>query len=558
MQLYFIYDCENRTWRESQEEWVKEDMEKIPVKLILETDSQDKIDQFLAENNQHTLFAYSTKNIHDYRQDYLNKYAVARWRVQLFEKQQTAIIIADVLTLVSDNDTDYPYNFSLSPKSCQQFSFRLDYGRGKYMANPYIEISSELYSCRLKNKWDWIDNLGLYNKKFSIYPVLPDTVGHKAMEFLKNLARKEFGFVPTVPDNIPMGNLLKYFVQFPLDVNVGWYADLLGENFKQRINRNNDSNFKLLCEVFSLPPLKSLKKAYNNNCRVMFICYILKLIGVEDINAWQQFYGIRKIMGTDIETLGLVLGRNGSFKDGLFYIKTAYKWHNLGHRGKWEYGDDSNISFVIQTPADLVKWIIERWGIKRTVEIIYPIINEWNGMVNDSIHMWRLLKNTEYMHENIIKHMYRNGFTNELHDILMYHFIRYQDAREAELAERNNADAERRRKLLPLEFSLTPEELCLAEETKYGTFHIARTGADLHRTGKLFENCVFSYATRMETKQCTIYYLMKEEIPLACIEVRGKEICQASGPRNKRMKPEARMAVQEWSEKHGLYLPPKL
>lgn len=558
MQLYYIYDCEKRTWRESQEEWVKEDMEKIPVKLILEADSQEKIDRLLAENNQHTLLAYSTKNVHDYRQDHLNKYAVARWRVQLFEKQQTAIIIADVLTLVSDNDTEYPYSFSLTKNSWQQFSFRLDYGRGKYMANPYINLSSELYGHHVKNKWDWIDNLGLYHNSFSIYPVLPDTVGQGVMEFLKKLAGKEFGFEPTVSDNIPMGRLLKYFIQFPLDVNVGWYADLLGEDFKQRINRNNDSNFKLLCEVLGLPPLKSLKKAYNNNCRVLFICFILKSIGLEDINAWQQFYGIKKIMGEDIENLRLVLGRSGAFKKGQIFIKTSYKWRNLGRGGKWMYGYDSDITYDISSSSELVKWLLEKWGIKRTVEIIYPIINEWNDTVKDSIRMWRLLKNTEYMHRNIIQSIYRNGFTDELHDIMMYHFIRYQEARDAEIAERNKVEAERRKALLSLKFSLTHEELCRAEETKYGTFHIARSGADLDCTGKLFKNCVFSYVYSMEKKQCTIYYLMKEEIPLACIEVRGKNICQASGPRNDRMKPEARMAVQEWAEKHGLYLPPKL
>ena len=98
MQLYYIYDCETGTWQESQAEWVKDDIEKIPVEPVFADSNQDDIDRLLTESKEHTLFAYSgNKSKKPYYQvRKYSKYAVARWRVQLFEKQQTAIIIADV------------------------------------------------------------------------------------------------------------------------------------------------------------------------------------------------------------------------------------------------------------------------------------------------------------------------------------------------------------------------------------------------------------------------------------------------------------------------------
>ena len=98
MQYIYVYDCKTGTWRESQEDWVKDDIEKIPVALVFAGSNQADIDRLLSESDSRTLFAYSDNDIRlPFRQrENYGKYAVARWRIQLSEKQQTAIIIADV------------------------------------------------------------------------------------------------------------------------------------------------------------------------------------------------------------------------------------------------------------------------------------------------------------------------------------------------------------------------------------------------------------------------------------------------------------------------------
>ena len=537
MQLYYIYDCETGTWQESPAEWVKDDIEKIPVEPVFADSNQDDIDRLLTESKEHTLFAYSgNKSKKPYYQvRKYSKYAVARWRVQLFEKQQTAIIIADVYVL--DEGV-------IIRRSYRQLSLRLDYGQWKYTAVPTDEVSVLYRGNSYSNKWDWVDDIGSYNYSYTAYPRLPENIGNRVMDFLKKLARAEFGFVPTVPKNIPVNRLLRYFVQFPLDVNVGWYVDLFGYDFKRKVHRNNDSNFELVCDYLNLPSAKSLKKAYHSNGRVLLLCYFLTRVGLRDVNAWQQFYSLTEIMGVDI-------GRLGLDKYGELYIKSGHRYDHVWWGDTWNHllYNIERESFFEEWHL-LVNWLSERWGTKRAGEIIYQVIVDMDPMVRDTLNKWKNNYMNEMLQENFVQAIHRYGFTRETHDIA----FPPQPQPVNRVVQRTFDYEAHCRRMMSIEFELTKTELSRVEETKDGTFRIAHSGAELKEVGALFHNCVFSYTEMMNNKMCTIYYLVQQGKARACLEVRDKMIMQASGPCNRRLDKDATTAVLEWAVRHKLKL----
>ncbi|MBE6100323.1 MAG: hypothetical protein E7197_09755 [Anaerovibrio sp.] len=537
MQYIYVYDCKTGTWRESQEDWVKDDIEKIPVALVFAGSNQADIDRLLSESDSRTLFAYSDNDIRlPFRQrENYGKYAVARWRIQLSEKQQTAIIIADVYTV------DYRM-LALRKRSYKQLSLRLDYGRWKYSAIPTDEVTVWYKGNNYTDKWDWLDDIGSYNNKYNVYPHLPDVVGNRVMEFLKKLAKKEFGFVPTVPKNMPMNRLLRYFVQFPLDVNVGWYIDLFGYDFKQKVHRNNDSNFELVCDYLNLPAVKSLKKAYHNNGRIMLLCYFLARIGLRDVNAWQQFYDLTEIMGVDIGRLGL--DRYGEIynKSGCGRYGRCDVWWGYDEYG-WKFKNERESFF--EGWHLLANWLLDRWGTKRASEIIYQVLTGMNHMVRDALNGWKREFLAENIDDNLSQAIYQHGFTEETHDILFPH-------NPGEYANNSICTEEYFKRMMATEFKLTSKELSRVEETMDGTFDIAHTGAELKTIGALFHNCVFGYTEKMDQKRCTIYFLTKQGKALACIEVCGKNIVQAFGPCNRRLEKDVLTAVLGWAARHQL------
>ena len=66
-------------------------------------------------------------------------------------------------------------------------------------------------------------------------------------------------------------------------------------------------------------------------------------------------------------------------------------------------------------------------------------------------------------------------------------------------------------------------------------------------------NCVFNcYTERMQRKDCTIYYLQKDERYLACIEVRNERVVQARGMCNGHLQGDLFETVTSWCARHEL------
>lgn len=106
--------------------------------------------------------------------------------------------------------------------------------------------------------------------------------------------------------------------------------------------------------------------------------------------------------------------------------------------------------------------------------------------------------------------------------------------------------------LSKVKFELTESQLAREEETSQGDFKVVRTGQSLKMISMYMNNCVFSYIQSMLRKECTIYYLKKDNKYLACIEVKKGAVIQASGAHNRKLEGEVLEAVLSWCTKHDL------
>ena len=550
-QLYYIFDGKKWEWTESDEEWVKRDIEEFNIELV--TNAMTAKDKALvakkqSENNllAHFDFEYSDVG-HNFEFGSLggmtvNANVVARWCLQLYREQKLAIIMADAFKVeitgccTKSENTCHRYKYIQAERTQsfyrwhryklfdtihKQYILRLDYGNWNYTAvpNKKSRIWSNNYYYNVKH--DWTDK-GFY---FSLE--IPQAVVARAMAFLKGLAMEEFGFSPTVPDNIPGNKLLKYFVQYPMDVNVGLYVDMLGNDFGRQELRKNDSNFDLVCDYLKLPKTKSLKKAYHANYAALAICYFLaRRIGIEDINIWQYFLAGQKLLENDIDTFGID-------RDGCIYLK---KRRNTFFWFDWHL---------------LYEWLLEKWGAKRTGEILSEALlkpldrDKW-----DCLRLWREDYEEDDLPAEFVRAIYCHGISKEAHDV--------RNMLVPQVNEQNNQVKEQRNRerllnMCDIIFDLTQNELAREEETSEGTFKVARTGRDLYDISNNMRNCVFRcYTKSMQRKNCTIYYLQKGKKYLACIEVRKRMVVQALGMCNSKLRGDLYKAVTSWCARHEL------
>jgi len=555
-QFYYIFSGTQWKWVETDEDWVKDEIEKINIELVNNIMSEEERNNVAINNSGKKKLLcyvdtnYSKRNSIEYWYPNCDLFrGVARWRLQLDKSRKTAIILADVykvnINTVWLDSRPISYNFCIYGKKSLQHSLRLDYGNGKYIVIPAKSerVKSKRYGWTYK--YDWTE------RGFEFSTEIPQIIVDHAMTFLKELAIEEFGFSPTVSANIPGYMMLKYFTQYPLDTNVGWYADRFGYDFSCKVNRKNDSNFALICDYLNLPKTKGLRKAYHENYASLILCFFLKEIGVEDINVWQYFYGGTKLMGVDIGELVIDLDNNLCVKKG---IPNEYWWHNSAWYGVSRLKDFAEIYFGDYNHRYvrwhlLYNWLREKWGAKRCGEILSDAMLNINRDKYDCLQMWLEDYLKGELPEPFVQAIYQYGISIEAHDVKVE--LRVQAMREAE-HERMVLRGLSLDELSEVKFELNESQLAKEEETPQGEFKVARTGQALKLISMYMNNCVFSYTQQMLRKECTIYYLKKDDKYLACIEVKKGAVIQASGYHNRKLEGEVLEAVLSWCTKHDL------
>ena len=547
-QLYYIFDEKNRLWIETKDLWVTDDIEKYNLKFLNSLMSDEELlKEAIKKPEDNTLLAYLDLNYSSTVTGFKN--AVARWRIQIYKEQKTVIVLADTFNVMVKhryrcdykNFLEKPVSIEHFSKISKQFSLRLDYGRWKYTAIPFRAEQVEVRGSMVDYKFDWAEG----NLDFSVQ--IPSNIVNRAMGFLQEMAREEFGFNPTVPSNMPGDKLLKYFVQYPLDVSVGWYVDMLGFDFYSKVVRKNQSNADLVCDYLQLPKTKGIKKVYHENPEALIICYFLKEIGIEDINVWQYFFDGKTLMGVNMNQLGI--DRNGEFyfKDNS-YDARRYWWDNSSaydERELAEYiGKDKDKYNTRYVGWHLLySWLMDKWGAKKTGEILRDVLLNIDYYKYDCLRLWLEDYRENNFPEEFVQAIYRYGISREAHD------LRNELIRQAVNHKLNDQYLH----LLTIEFKLNKVEMGREEETALGSFRIARSGRDLYFVSENMHNCVFRlYTKKMQLKACTIYYLQKDEEYLACIEVIKGTVVQAYGKYNKVLAGDLLETVTDWCVRNDL------
>ena len=563
-QLYYIFSGTQWKWVETEEDWVKDDIEKIEFELVNNLMSEEERNNVAVNNSgKKKLLCYIDTNYSgmiddEYWHPGYPVRGVARWRLQLDKSRKTAIIYADVYEVkvytVRYQNKPIVYNFNIASKNSLQNSLYLNYGNGQY--NPLPGRAGRLksnknvyvYGYEWNYCYDWTE------RGFNFSTEIPQIIVERAMTFLQELAVEEFGFSPTVSANIPGYMMLKYFTKYPLDVNVGWYAERFGYDFSRKVNRKNDSNFALICDYLKLPKTKGLRKAYHENYASLIICFLLKEIGVEDINIWQYFYGGTKLMGVDIGAIVIDRNYNLCVKKG---IPTRYWWDHTGRCEVSRLKDFTEIYFGDYNHRYvgwhlLYNWLREKWGAKRCGEILSDAMLNINRDKYECLQMWLEDYLKGELSEPFVQAIYQYGISAEAHDVKVE--LRAQAMREShamELQERLGRGISLD-DLLSVKFDLTEVQLAREEETRVGDFKVARSGQALKMISMFMSNNAFNYTESMHRKECTIYYLKQDNKYLAFIEVKKGEVIQASGPHNRTLHGEVLKAVLNWCRDHDL------
>ncbi len=545
-QIYYYFDGKSGAWAECHEPWIEKDIEKFSLSIVDKGMGEREISALAQEQSPNHLLAYVDIGDFDYRYDCAYKKAVARWRVQLYKPQKTAIILVDVFSVMGTQN-----GVSLHTRGSKQFSLRLDYGKWKYTVIPSKLEQAESGGNVFNYKYDWTD------EGFDFSVEIPQIVADRVMVFLKELAQEEFGFVPTVPSDIPTARLIKYFTQYPLDVNVGWYVDMLGYDFARHIIRANDTNFDLICDYLKLPKTKGLQKAYRENGRSLAVCHFLQKIGIEDVNMWSQFFDIKRLWGQDIEKLGI--DRNGAFyrRQGFSW---RYWWGDVSDYSiNWWWKNQDKEAIADYDPAYvgwqmLCRWLTEKWEPLKVAEILHSALEDSSEDIKDCLSMWFRSYTNNEMNDEFVHALYRTGFSKETHDIWTAEERRLQRLAMEQFRREQNA---RHNSYLDIEFTLTKGDLMKEEDTPQGSFRIARSGKELFELSEAFHNCVFYlYTEKMNRRECAIYYLEQEGKPVACIEVSKGVIVQARGDHNHILKGDIKDAVVDWGIRHNLEFKP--
>ena len=545
-QSYYYFDGKSRAWVECQEPWIEKDIEKFSLSIVDKGMGERQLDALAEQQSPDHLLAYVDIGDFDYRYSCVYKKAAARWRLQLYRPQKTAIILVDVFSVMGTPD-----GVELHRRGSKQYSLRLDYGKWQYTAIPSKSEQAESGGSVFNYKYDWTDD------GFDFSVEIPQIVADRVMTFLKELSQEEFGFIPTVPEDIPPAKLMKYFTQFPLDVNVGWYVDMLGYDFARKIIRTNDTNFDLICDYLQLPKTKGLQKAYRENGRSLAICFFLQKIGITDINLWPHFYNINHLLGQNLDRLGI--DRVGAF----------YK-----RKGAWQrywWGDVSNFEISwwwkkqekdVRSEYDpayvgwqmLCSWLMDKWEPVRVAEILHSAMEGGSSDIRDCLNMWFNSYTSDELTDEFVQAIYRTGFSKETHDVWTAEQRRRYEQDIEQMRREKNA---RHKHYMEIEFTLAKGDLMKEEDTPQGSFKIARNGKELFELSEIFHNCVFYlYTEKMNNRECAIYYLEKNGQPVACIEVVKGVITQALGDHNHILKGEIKDAVVDWGIRHNLEFKP--
>lgn len=153
-------------------------------------------------------------------------------------------------------------------------------------------------------------------------------------------------------------------------------------------------------------------------------------------------------------------------------------------------------------------------------------------------------RNDMALHPDTMRTLLREGFTQNVHDLLM-------DELPGIIQRRPRGGYDLGALLTPeknMEFQYTDKELGYAGKIKGYQIVLPKDTNELRRYGRIFHNCVASYVSSVLEKLTIILALKKGEKYIACLEVKQNRLVQAKGPCNQGLARDIDEILCLWAE----------
>lgn len=457
--------------------------------------------------------------------------APIRWRVRVDDVRMHIQLINEY---VAGSNFKKAATFDASD-SCQnvyqQRYISLDFANSKVVYNPDNRRRKlEKYGKKTNNMekyffYDWRRNM-----------VLPECMTKLVEKILKEFALQRFGFVP---NNKPLSEekdrlmYLEALTEYPLDISVKPIVDLVGWRLKRRLSPYMDNCFEIACDELGITPIKSLRREYKKDGRILLLCKQLQSLGLEDYNAWQELYGVRRFADHDwnrwwIDSRNEVRARE--YENGTSTVKSY------------------NISFISKCVEICRKYRRNDVAIARFIK---PIVEKYNSEQWDTVDMLQNLRGKKL--EECERYLLNHGFSIEAHDYIMREVNRIRivntppDILALLNGESINDDCED-----DSDYVYNELQKELEWQQEQWKISLPERPSALWQIGGEMSICVGSYANNVRSGFCTIYTLTKGDNLEACVEVRDQELIQFKGYHNSVLLEEVQKLCIQWCQEKNI------
>lgn len=333
---------------------------------------------------------------------------------------------------------------------------------------------------------------------------IPENISAAVVEALRDSTKVWCGIRPAITWPLYGKEAVLAYIAHPFDWNVSVFQQDIGDDYKALFPREQKDNFRALCKYLSIPPTKSLRRAYAKNPYVIFWHLLLKGYGVEDLNLIQKFYKFDQgIVGIPFSDIHLKNGKVSIPRNNSTYID----WLPLEHYLRWLEKNKSQRAMVNE---------LYRWAKKGINQEMYDTLSQF-------------AQYETALPESLRQMLLRRGLTREVHDLIS----------EAVLELNPNT---RNRILL-----YTPEDYALEYQIGDYEFRLVRQTHDLSIIGRQMHNCVASYREQALFGESIIMTAKKDGNYVICIELDAEHhLYQAYGPHNQELSGDDLIACGAW------------
>ena len=357
------------------------------------------------------------------------------------------------------------------------------------------------------------------------YVDVPAVVTETAISFMQELAEKEFGFKPTYSGNIHGIKHMVGFCKRPLDLNIQQFQHFVGAQYEELFPREQRDNYHPLCQFFGVVnPPKSLRKIYGESPE-SFVAYILlRQLGFRDINVIRRFFHREKLFGWTLMEMSYLPEQSRLSRLRYLYEECLHWLERFCH---WylRYRPETALANCLHPLAVSEEWSQDAIDILR-------MFTEANVDGDDHV-----------LHQETKRRLLREGFTREIHDLLMEELPDI-------LPNRYNIMGQ----LVPqtpvknTPINYTEAEKKFADSREGYTIVLPKDTDELRSYGKAFHNCVASYCNGVLEKRTLILAMKKGEKYIACLEVRQNRLAQALGPCNQHLPMTVGEVLCRWAD----------